>query len=61
VTACGLIAAKNGWVALPVDVHTRSGDVLAVDAELTEESARGVTLTGPAEHVFEGKIRYGEA
>jgi len=61
VTACGLIAAKNGWVTLPVNVHTLSGDVLVVDGELTEESARGVTLTGPAEHVFEGKIHYGDA
>ena len=58
VTACGLIAAKNGWVSLPVNVHTRSGDVLVVDCELTEESARNVTLTGPSEHVFEGTIDY---
>ncbi len=58
VTACGLIAAKNGWVSLPVNVNTLSGDVLVVDGELTEESARGVTLTGPAEHVFEGTIEY---
>ena len=58
VTACGLVAAKNGWVSLPVNVHTRSGDVLVVDGELTEEGAHGVTLTGPAEHVFEGTIEY---
>jgi len=58
VTACGLIAAKNDWVTLPVDVHTLSGDVLVVNGELTEEGARGVTLTGPAEHVFEGTIEY---
>ncbi len=57
-TACGLIAAKNGWVSLPVNVNTLSGDVLVVDGELTEESARGVTLTGPAEYVFEGTIEY---
>ncbi len=58
VTACGLIAAKNGWVSLPVNVNTLSGDVLVIDAELTEESARGVTLTGPTEPVFEGTIEY---
>jgi len=58
VTACGLIAAKNDWVSLPVNVHTLSGDVLVVDGELTEEGAGGVTLTGPAEHVFEGTIEY---
>ncbi len=59
VTACGLIAAKNGWVHLPVKVHTRSGDVLVVDAKLTEEGAHDVTLTGPAAHVFEGILEYG--
>ncbi len=57
-TACGLIAAKNGWVSLPVDVQTLSGDTLVVNGELTEEGARDVTLTGPAEHVFEGTIEY---
>ncbi len=58
VTACGLIAAKHGWVTLPVNVHVTSGDVLVVDGELTEDSACGVTLTGPTEHVFEGTIEY---
>jgi diaminopimelate epimerase len=58
VTACGLIAAKNGWVKLPVKVHVVSGDVLLVDGTLTEEGASGVTLTGPTEHVFEGTIEY---
>ena len=55
-TACGLIAAKNGWVKLPVNVYTLSGDCLVVNGELTEDGARDVTLTGPAEHVFEGTI-----
>jgi len=58
VTACGLVAAKNGWVSLPVNVHTLSGDVLVVDGELIDEGADGVTLAGPAEHVFEGTIEY---
>jgi diaminopimelate epimerase len=61
VTACGLIAAKNGWTALPVRVHTLSGDTLIVDGKLTEAGACHVTLTGPAEHVFEGTIEYGKA
>lgn len=56
ITACGLIAAKNGWVKLPVNVHAASGDVLVVDGELTGTGARNVTLTGPAEHVFEGTV-----
>lgn len=58
VTACGLIAAKNGWVTLPVNIHVASGDVLVVDGELTEDSACGVTLTGPTEHVFKGEVEY---
>jgi diaminopimelate epimerase len=43
VTACGLIAARHGWV-------------LVVGGDLTSEGACNVTLTGPAEHVFEGTI-----
>jgi len=58
VTACGLIAAKNGWVNFPVTVQTRSGDSLVVDGTLTEEGAFDVTLAGPTEHVFEGTIEY---
>ena len=58
VTACGLVAAKNGWVTLPVKVYTQSGDRLLVDAELTRDGAACVTLTGPAEHVFEGTVEY---
>ncbi len=58
--ACGLIAAKNGWVKLPVNIHVASGDVLVVDGELTENGARNVTLTGPTAHVFQGTIEYGE-
>jgi len=59
-TACGLIAAKKGWSKLPVQVHTASGVVLTVGGRLTETGATQVTLTGPAEHVFEGTIEYGK-
>ncbi|MBM4152751.1 MAG: diaminopimelate epimerase, partial [Kiritimatiellaceae bacterium] len=58
VTACGLIAAKRGWVNLPVRVHVASGDVLMVDGTLTDDGACDVTLTGPSEFVFEGSIEY---
>jgi diaminopimelate epimerase len=60
ITACGLIAAKQGWIRLPVRVCAASGDVLVVDGELTAAGARNVTLTGPAEHVFEGTVEYPE-
>jgi len=58
VTACALVAAKNGWAKLPVLVHTRSGDMLTVDGKLTEDGVRDVTLTGPTEHVFKGVVEY---
>lgn len=58
VTACGLVAAKKGWVQLPVRIYTQSGDMLIVDGELTEEGAGCVTLTGPTEHVYEGTVEY---
>ena len=59
VTACGLVAAKKGWVRLPVKIYARSGDMLLVDGELTSAGAGCVTLTGPTEHVFQGTIEYG--
>ncbi|MCU0858205.1 MAG: hypothetical protein MUC65_07370 [Pontiellaceae bacterium] len=43
---------------LPVTVHVASGDALTVNGILTEEGVLGVTLTGPAEYVFEGIIDY---
>ncbi len=58
VTACALIAARNGWAELPVLVHTRSNVLLTVDGELTEDGVENVTLTGPAEHVFTGTVEY---
>ena len=58
VTACGLIAAKRGWVKLPVNVHVAGGDVLVVDGRLTADGASDVTLTGSTEHVFEGMVDY---
>jgi len=60
ITAAGLIAAKNGWVELPVIVHAASGDVLTVDAELTGAGAKHVMLSGPTAHVYEGEIEYKE-
>ena len=58
VTACALIAARNGWVKFPVLVHTQSSTLLTVNGELAEGGVDNVTLTGPSEHVFEGTIEY---
>jgi len=60
VTACGLIAAKHGWVKLPVMIYVASGDVLVVDGRQTGSGVNGLTLTGPTEHVFEGMVEYRE-
>lgn len=57
-TACALIAAKNGWARLPVRVQTAGGDMLTIGGRLTDSGAVRVTLTGPAEHVFEGAVEY---
>lgn len=59
-TACGLVAARHGWTTLPVRVQVAGGDVLTVDGRLTADGAESVTLSGPAEHVFEGTIEYRE-
>jgi diaminopimelate epimerase len=58
VTACGLIAAKHGWVKLPVTIQVASADTLVVDGQLTADGASNVTLTGPTEYIFEGTIEY---
>jgi diaminopimelate epimerase len=51
IVAAALIAEKLGLVRAPVRVTTAGGDSLEV-------SINPLTLTGPAEHVFRGKIDY---
>lgn len=58
ITACGLIAGKLGLVRSPVKITPASGDRLEVNYEPTTDSARNVTLFGPAVHVFEGELPY---
>lgn len=58
MVACGLIAGKLGRITPPVKVVPASGDVLEVDYQLTSEGATGVTLLGPAVHVFQGTLTY---
>jgi len=58
MVAAGLIAGKKKLVEKPVEVTPASGDVLEVDFELTKNGATDVTLTGPAEHVFQGTLEY---
>jgi diaminopimelate epimerase len=58
MTACGLIASKLGLTHPPVIITSTSGDRLEVNFELTPDSARHVTLLGPAVHVFHGELYY---
>ncbi len=54
-TAAALVAAKRGWVELPVVVHCAGGYDLTIDS-----GAGGTTLSGGAEYVFEGEVGYGD-
>ena len=53
-TATALIAAKHGWIKLPVTVHCAGGYDLVIDS-----GDGGTTLSGGAVTVFEGEIEYG--
>jgi diaminopimelate epimerase len=55
VAAAALIAARHGWIELPVAVHCAGGYDLLVDSD-----AGGTTLSGGAEYVFEGELDYGD-
>jgi diaminopimelate epimerase len=56
VVASALIFAATENVGGPITVITRGGDELQVGFETTGNHFRNVTLTGPAEFVFEGAI-----
>ncbi len=52
--AVAVLAAERGWVNLPVPVHCAGGHDLVIN------TVCGITtLTGGAEHVFDGEIEYG--
>ena len=50
--AAAVAGIRQGWLQSPVSVHTRGGDLVV------EWAGKGqpVTMTGPAETVFEGEI-----
>jgi diaminopimelate epimerase len=58
IVAAGLIAGKLGRVTTPVRVTSASGDVLEVNFRPAGDGATGVTLLGPAAHVFRGELEY---
>src|SRR3954469_8521228 len=56
IVASALIFAASEKSSSPIAVLAKGGDELQVNFESVEGSFRNVTLTGPAEFVFEGTI-----
>jgi diaminopimelate epimerase len=56
VTAAALVASRVHRFGSPVKVQVQSGDELEVGFEEKGHPFSGVTLTGPAEFVFEGRL-----
>ena len=52
--AVAVVAARHGWVALPVAVHCASGCDLVIDSNQGK-----TTLSGNAVKVFKGELEYG--
>jgi diaminopimelate epimerase len=57
IVASALISVVTGVCDGPVTVLARGGDELQVGFERAAQGFRNVTLTGPAEFVFEGTIK----
>ncbi|HOW96227.1 MAG TPA: diaminopimelate epimerase [Kiritimatiellia bacterium] len=58
IVACGLLAGRLGRVRPPVSILTAGGDTLEVNFAPAADGATGVTLRGPAVHVFQGTLEY---
>jgi diaminopimelate epimerase len=56
VVASAILFAANENVAGPIEVLVRGGDTLQVDFTRSGDQFRDVTLTGPADFVFDGTI-----
>ena len=56
VVASALIFATTETIDGPIRVLVRGGSELEVDFDKIDNGFRDVTLTGPAEFVFEGEI-----
>jgi diaminopimelate epimerase len=56
VTACALVHHMLTGAASPVSVRVRGGDTLSVGFEKGGYAFQNVTLTGPADFVFEGDV-----
>ncbi|HWB60273.1 MAG TPA: diaminopimelate epimerase [Chthoniobacteraceae bacterium] len=56
VVACALILHELHGVQPPIGVRVKGGDLLQVGFDKTAAGYGNVTLTGPADFVFDGKI-----
>lgn len=56
VTASALIAAELHHFKSPVQVQVQGGEMLEVSFESKGGQFANISLTGPAEFVFEGRI-----
>ena len=56
VVASALVAHRTVAASPPVLVNVRGGDTLQVNFHLSGTTYQNVTLTGPADFVFEGGI-----
>ena len=56
MVACAIIHDQLTECGNPINVHVKGGDTLKVEWQLEDMNHHRVTLTGPAEFVFDGKI-----
>jgi len=56
VVACALILHELNGARSPIGVEVKGGDLLQVGFDKEDSGFRNVTLTGPADFVFDGKI-----
>ncbi len=57
MVACALVHHELTGAPSPVKVKVKGGDTLEVGFEKTAEGYRDVTLTGPADIVFQGQVK----
>lgn len=56
MAACALLHAQLEGAESPIAVRVAGGDTLSIGFERTADGFRQITLTGPADFVFEGSI-----
>ena len=56
VVASAIVLAASKNVSGPIDILVRGGDTLQVDFSREGDRFRNVTLSGPADFVFDGAI-----